>query len=126
MPAESITVGEMIAEWRSRMRRDRRRACPRPAAPPSPAVPVPEAEARRRAGRPPHARGKRRAGSSKYYGVSLIKLSGRWEARVQSGGVTRRGGTHATEEAAARAADRVSRELFGDRAILNFPEGEAT
>jgi hypothetical protein len=123
-PPESITVREMIREWRSRMRRDRRRACPRPAAPPSPAVP--EVEARRRAGRPPGVRGKyHRGGTSKYYGVYFLKASGRWEARIQSGGVTRRGGTHATEEAAARAADRVSRELFGDRAILNFP-AEAT
>jgi hypothetical protein len=122
MPAESISVGEMIAEWRARMRRDRRRACPRPVPAPPPAVP--EAEAPRRAGRPRGARGKSRGGTSQYYGVYLVKLSGRWEARVQSGGVTRRGGTHATEEAAARAADRVSRELFGDKAILNFPEGE--
>jgi hypothetical protein len=120
MSAESITVAEILKEWRSLMRRDRRRACPRLAAPPGPVVP--EAEARRRAGRPPGPHGKYRGGSSKYYGVSLVKLSGRWEARIQSGGVTRRGGTHATEEAAARAADRVSRELFGDRAILNFPE----
>jgi hypothetical protein len=85
---------------------------------------VPEVDAPLRAGRPPGVRGKYRGGSSQYYGVSFVKLSGRWEARVQSGGVTRRGGTHATEEAAARAADRVSRELFGDKAILNFPEGE--
>jgi hypothetical protein len=124
MSAESITVAEILKEWRSLMRRDRRRACPRPV--PGPPLAVPEAEAPRRAGRPPGPHGKyHRGSSSKYYGVSLIKLSGRWEARVQSGGVTRRGGTHATEEAAARAADRVSRELFGDRAILNFPE-EAT
>lgn len=123
MPAESITVGEMIKEWRIRLRRERRRACPRPVPVPPPVVP--EAEAPRKAGRPPGLHGKYRGGSSRYYGVSLIRLSGRWEARVQSGGVTRRGGTHATEEAAARAADKVSRELFGDRAILNFPGGEA-
>jgi hypothetical protein len=123
MPAESITVAEILKEWRSLMRRDRRRACPRPV--PGPPPPVPEAEAPRRAGRPPGVRGKyHRGGTSKYYGVYFLKASGRWEARVQSRGVTRRGGTHATEEAAARAADRVSRELFGDKAILNFPEGE--
>jgi hypothetical protein len=123
MSAESISVGEMIREWRGRMRRDRRRACPRPAPGPPPAVS--EAEARCQAGRPRGVRGKSRGGTSQYYGVYLVKSSGRWEARVQSGGVTRRGGTHATEEAAARAADRVSRELFGDRAILNFPEERA-
>lgn len=123
MPAESISVGEMIAEWRARMRRERRRSCPRPV--PGPPPVVPEAEAPHRAGRPPGVRGKyHRGGTSKYYGVYFLKASGRWEARIQSRGVTRRGGTHATEEAAARAADEVSRELFGDRAILNFPEGE--
>jgi hypothetical protein len=59
--------------------------------------------------------------SSPYKGVSRIKSTGKWEARIKTNGVGVYLGTFADESAAARAYDSKAREIFGEFAFLNFP-----
>lgn len=53
----------------------------------------------------------------KWKGAVLIKLSGRWRARVGSHHI----GVFETEEEAARAYDRAATRIYGEFAYLNFP-----
>lgn len=68
--------------------------------------------------------------SSIYKGVSWDAAMGKWKAQIwvagkpgdsRRTGSTRMLGRFASQEAAARAYDRGARELYGDRAALNFP-----
>lgn len=46
-----------------------------------------------------------------------------WRAKAQKGGVQKYASLFETKEDAARAYDEMARELFGEFAILNFPDG---
>jgi hypothetical protein len=61
--------------------------------------------------------------TSRFKGVYLVKVTGKWRALIQKDGAARRLGSHATEEAAARAYDAAAREMHGEFARLNYPEG---
>ncbi|MGH0943809.1 AP2/ERF family transcription factor [Bacillus mycoides] len=61
--------------------------------------------------------------SSKYRGVSIEKRSGKWLSQISKGGKKYRLGKFKTQKEAARAYDKKSIELYGDKAILNFLEG---
>lgn len=67
----------------------------------------------------------RRGRSSRFRGVTWHKKTRKWQAgakhRDEPGGKDRfhHGGLHATEEAAARAYNRLARRLFGSFAVLN-------
>lgn len=63
----------------------------------------------------------RRSGSSKFFGVCYHKTYGKWVASISANGKRHHVGTFPDEESAARAYDIKSRELFGDSAVLNFP-----
>lgn len=60
--------------------------------------------------------------SSPYKGV-YVTPQGRFAARIRVAKTLHYLGTFPDEEAAARAHDSKARELLGDRATLNFPEG---
>jgi hypothetical protein len=47
----------------------------------------------------------------------------RWTAKIQKDRVDRRLGTFSDEIAAAQAYDEAARDLFGEHARLNFPDG---
>jgi hypothetical protein len=64
-----------------------------------------------------------RACSSRFKGVSWDKLSKKWRAAVATGGKRRELGRFDDEIAAARADDEAARELFGEHAYQNFPDG---
>lgn len=69
--------------------------------------------------------GKRRdALTSAHKGVHWSARSNRWVAQIQVARQKRHLGYFLTEESAARAYDSAARELFGEFARLNFPEGE--
>lgn len=61
-------------------------------------------------------------GSSQYKGVSYDKEHKKWEAGIHINGRRIHIGLFESEIEAARAYDRVARELFGEFAYLNFPE----
>jgi hypothetical protein len=67
-------------------------------------------------------RGPRPGSTSCYKGVNWYKRSGKWQAGVRYGGVTRHLGYFADETEAARAYDSAARVAFGEFAWLNFPE----
>ena len=69
------------------------------------------------------ARPSRRA-SSRFKGVYFHKKTGKWVATIGHNGQTIHLGSFATEIQAAKAYDRKARELFGEFAYLNFPEGK--
>ena len=50
---------------------------------------------------------------------------GRYQARIMFGQKAIHLGTFDTAEEAALARDQKAKDLFGNRAILNFPEDEA-
>lgn len=58
--------------------------------------------------------------SSKYKGVT--KENARWRARIKSPEKRIHLGFFDTEEEAAKAYDRAAKKLFGEFALLNFPE----
>jgi hypothetical protein len=64
-----------------------------------------------------------RSYTSKYKGVSWNERSGKWSANIQKDGKARRLGMFEDEIAAAQAYDEAARELFGEYAWLNFPDG---
>ena len=68
-----------------------------------------------------HRKGKRKASSSKYRGVSLNKRnkSKPWQAQITIDGKSKYLGSYATEEEAARAHDAEGARLGHE---LNFPE----
>lgn len=59
--------------------------------------------------------------SSAYRGVSWNERSKKWQVILQVEGSLRRFGMYAGEIEAARVADKVARELYGEFAKLNFP-----
>jgi predicted site-specific integrase-resolvase len=65
-------------------------------------------------GRPP---------TSRFKGVCWDETTGKWRAHIQKEGVGRRLGSFDDEIAAAQAYDEAARELFGEHAGLNFPDG---
>jgi hypothetical protein len=60
---------------------------------------------------------------SRFKGVCWSEHRGRWKAYVKKDGVMRNLGYFNDEIAAAQARDEAARELFGDHARLNFPDG---
>jgi hypothetical protein len=75
-----------------------------------------------------HAR-KRKVGydggppTSRFKGVCWIERKGKWLAQVSKEGRCRRLGYFDDEIAAAEAYDEAARELFGEHARPNFPDG---
>ena len=61
--------------------------------------------------------------SSRFKGVCWEKWTGKWRAAIVVDGITRRLGRYGDELAAAEAYDEAARELFGEHARLNFPDG---
>jgi predicted site-specific integrase-resolvase len=61
--------------------------------------------------------------TSRFKGVCLEKQTGRWRAQIQVDGHTHKLGRFRDEIAAAEAYDEAARELFGEHARLNFPDG---
>jgi hypothetical protein len=61
--------------------------------------------------------------TSKFKGVSWSKKGEKWLAVIQKDGRSRRLGSFRDEIAAAEAYDEAARELFGEHARLNFPDG---
>lgn len=61
--------------------------------------------------------------TSRFKGVYFETFTGRWRARIQCNGVQRILGRFRNEVAAAEAYDEAARELFGEHAWLNFPDG---
>lgn len=64
-----------------------------------------------------------RGGTSAFKGVHWHRSSRKWVARIGLNNSRRGLGYFTDEEAAARAYDAAARELFGEFACLNFPEG---
>lgn len=60
--------------------------------------------------------------TSGYKGVIRRKGYDRWRARIGLNGKRLHIGDYSTPEEAARAYDRVARELYGEFALLNFPD----
>jgi len=65
-------------------------------------------------------RDKPKSNSSGFKGVDYYK--GRWRARIRRGKVCNHLGYFDSSEDAARAYDRAATRLFGEFAVLNFPE----
>jgi hypothetical protein len=61
--------------------------------------------------------------SSQFKGVCFEKQTGRWRAAIVLDGKARRLGRFRDEIAAAQAYDEAARELFGEHARPNFPDG---
>lgn len=61
--------------------------------------------------------------TSRFKGVCWVEKRGKWLAQIQREGDHRRLGYFDDEIAAAEAYDEASRELFGEHARLNFPDG---
>jgi hypothetical protein len=61
--------------------------------------------------------------TSQFKGVSWHKKGAKWMAMIHCGGTARYLGLHDCEDDAALAYDRAARELFGEHARLNFPDG---
>lgn len=102
-----MSVDDLRAAWK-RQRESKTRPKPQPAPSPS------------KGGRP---RGSKngKGSSSRYHYVYWCRTSKRWKAMVRFEGRYRHAGSFRVEEDAARAADALSRELFGEAAVLNFP-----
>lgn len=64
-----------------------------------------------------------RVNRSGFKGVHFFKRDGTWRAAITQDYKTKHIGYYATPEEAARAYDIKARELFGEFAQLNFPEG---
>ena len=62
-------------------------------------------------------------GRSRYKGVSFVKHLKKWKAEITCGGRRRHLGCFEEEIEAARAYDGKARELFGEFAYVNLPEG---
>lgn len=65
---------------------------------------------------------RRSDGSSEYKGVKIRHDGKKWCARIQINGKGIHLGSFVTAAEAARAYDAKARELFGEFAVLNFPE----
>ena len=65
----------------------------------------------------------RRGFSSQYKGVFRVKKSGMWRARIGLDYGNHRIGDFVSELQAAYAYDAAAREMFGEYACPNFPEG---
>lgn len=61
--------------------------------------------------------------TSAFKGVSWHKRGEKWTAMIHGGGRARYLGLYVREEEAALAYDDAARELFGEHARLNFPDG---
>jgi hypothetical protein len=61
--------------------------------------------------------------TSRFKGVHWAERRGRWVATIKKDRVQRRLGSFRDEIAAAQAYDEAARELFGEHARLNFPDG---
>ena len=61
--------------------------------------------------------------TSQFKGVCLESQTKKWRAQIVLDGKTRRLGRFSNEIAAAQAYDEAARELFGEYAYLNFPDG---
>jgi hypothetical protein len=61
--------------------------------------------------------------TSQFKGVCWDRRRERWYAKIKKDRVTRHLGTFRDEIAAAQAYDEAARELFGEHARLNFPDG---
>lgn len=59
---------------------------------------------------------------SHFLGVGAVRDRQRWNAEICYCGIRYRLGQYDTEESAARAYDAKAKELYGDKARLNFPE----
>jgi AP2 domain len=68
----------------------------------------------------------RKVATSRYKGVSLHTLNGRWRARIKTDTGRVSLGVYATEEEAARAYDAAARVYHGEFAYLNFPDEKAS
>ena len=63
--------------------------------------------------------------TSGFKGVTRRRRDGRWQAQIQANKKHRHLGYFDAAEDAARAYDAAARELHGDFAQLNFPQGES-
>jgi hypothetical protein len=61
--------------------------------------------------------------SSRFKGVAWDTWTKNWRAAINVDGKTRKLGRFHDEIAAAQAYDEAARELFGEHARLNFPDG---
>jgi hypothetical protein len=61
--------------------------------------------------------------TSRFKGVYWDAWSSKWRAGIKCNGVDRKLGRFGDEIAAAEAYDEAARELFGEHARLNFPDG---
>jgi hypothetical protein len=61
--------------------------------------------------------------TSRFKGVCWDRRRERWYAKIKKDRVTRHLGSFRDEVAAAQAYDEAARELFGEHARLNFPDG---
>jgi hypothetical protein len=61
--------------------------------------------------------------TSRFKGVCRPKKAKRWVATIKKDCVARQLGSFHDEIAAAQAYDEAARELFGEHARLNFPDG---
>lgn len=62
--------------------------------------------------------------TSSYIGVSFRTAGSKWYAQIKYKGKVYALGLHVSEVEAAKARDVKSKELFGEFANLNFPEGD--
>lgn len=60
--------------------------------------------------------------TSGYRGVTRIEKWNKWQAGIKRFGKSYHLGWHDTAEGAARAYDAKAREIYGPRALVNFPE----
>jgi hypothetical protein len=66
--------------------------------------------------------GKHQDGTSGYKGVAWHRRDQRWQARISFEGRRHQIGYFGDAAAAARAYDAKARELYGEYAVLNFPD----
>lgn len=63
--------------------------------------------------------------TSRFKGVCFEQWSGKWVVQIRKDGKGRKIGRFSDEVEAAQAYDAAARELFGEHAYLNFPDGVA-